>query len=932
MPDGSQNGAPMPRSSVSSRTRRPQPVAATTSYPPTEALSQTSIQPPANGGGYFQPVAPGAAAPYGGTPTGQPNYGPGPVAGGPGAMPMSSNHGMAAAPRPMGVPTTQSPYAPVNTSHGVARNDPRGYPNPSKIPFNPSKVTYNTGSFANPPAAWSKFFVDDRGSCSPRFMRSTMYQMPCTSTLLNQTKIPLALVVQPLADVGVDEDEVPLLDAGAAGPIRCRRCSAYINPFVKFVENGNYYVCPMCSTQNEVPAEYFSPIEANGYRRDIAERQELWRGSVDWVAPADFITRTQVEPPLMLFLIDVSSSSIQSGLLRAFINSVKQIMESQFAEDSNMQFGFITFNKSVHFWRLLPKLQMVVVPRVNHVFSPLPASCFVGNYETQRQYIDAFFNEVLLTFPQQNTQHTPESCLGAAINAAMLAIGNQRGGRIVVLQSALPNHGPGALKMREDVSSYGKDAEGLLYQPIGQHYATIGGACAKRFIQVDMICCGSGFSDLATLGDLSRLTGGHLSYIPGFSIEAHEEKLYYDLFRIMTRAHGTEAIARMRTSEGLVVDSYSGHFAPGEGDVELPGIDADQTLVVYLKHDGDIDEKKNSVLQFAMVYTNEAGQRLIRVHTLAIQSTKIIANVFKASDISAVLLAILRQGIANLGKSSIGEIRGLVTAKTAAILASYRKYCTKAGRNDQELILPEALKFLPVHVLGALKSILLSNPNSVAEIPSIADLRIANVRLITSASLESLIARFYPRIYSIHKLHRQMNLELLRAQNKANEEDGEEDSEDSSSENEIPLPGDEDHYGSYWLPALTRASASELEAGGVYLMDNGETIVLAFHPPINTEISSSLINESGQLIYNPEDELNRRVWNMLQAIRYRRPSYQPVVLTDTSQNTIPRRILYSGFIEDGSDDYNNKDQVKLLYKLGYFGYLCYVHQTVHDKM
>jgi hypothetical protein len=34
-----------------------------------------------------------------------------------------------------------------------------------------------------------------------------------------------------------------------------------------------------------VPDEYFSPLEVNGLRRDIAERAELWRGSVDFVAP-----------------------------------------------------------------------------------------------------------------------------------------------------------------------------------------------------------------------------------------------------------------------------------------------------------------------------------------------------------------------------------------------------------------------------------------------------------------------------------------------------------------------------------------------------------------------------------------------------------------------------------------------------------------------
>jgi protein transport protein SEC24 len=898
-------------------------------------MEQLQITPGVPAPGYFSPPTPGSVPAYGQANYPQNGYPSGPVPGSPVggvAMPTSTQPGVGAAPRAGGVPTTHAPYQPPNTSHSLRKLDPRTLPNPSKIPFTPNRVNYNTSTFGNPPAAWSKYFVDDRGSCSPRFMRSTLSQIPNSSSLLNQTRIPMAVVVQPLADVGIEEEEVPILDGGASGPIRCRRCSAYISPFARFVENGRCYICPMCSTQNEVPDEYFSPIEGNGLRRDIAERQELWRGSVDWIAPADFITRTEAEPPLILFVIDVSATSLQSGLLRGFVNSAKQIMEAQFAEDSNVQFGFITFNKSIHFWRLVPKLQLVMVPHVDHVFSPLPASCLIANYATQRQLIDAFFNEVILTFPQQQTQSAAESCLGSAINAAMLAIGNKRGGRIVLLQSSLPNQGPFALKSREDVSSYGKDAERNFYQPFGKQYASLAGECAKRFIQIDTLACGSGYCDLATLGDLSRLTGGHFAYMPGFALETHEEKLYYDLFRIMTRAHGSEAIGRLRTSEGLVVDSYSGHFMPGEGDVELAGIDADQTLVVYLKHDGSIDEKKNAVIQFAMVHTNEAGQRLIRVHTLAMHATNVIANVFKSADMSAVFLALIRSTLSTLGKDTISEIRTEITNRTAAILASYRKYCTKSGRNDQELILPEALKLLPVHILGVLKSILLSNPTSVADIPSIADMRMAYVRLMFSASLESLIPHFYPRIYSVHKLHRRLEVERLRRLTKESDAASDEEEDDDNSFYGIPLPGDEDHYGSYWLPGLIRASAAELEAGGVYLMDTGEAIVLAFHPPIDTNISSVLLNEQGQLIYNEESDLNTRVWKMIEAIRYRRPSYQPVLLTDTSQNTPARRLFYSRFIEDGSDDYQNKDQIKLLYKLGYYGYLCHVHLAVQDKI
>ena len=43
------------------------------------------------------------------------------------------------------------------------------------------------------------------GSCSPRYMRSTLYTVPSTKDLLNQCRIPLGLIIQPFANVPLSE-------------------------------------------------------------------------------------------------------------------------------------------------------------------------------------------------------------------------------------------------------------------------------------------------------------------------------------------------------------------------------------------------------------------------------------------------------------------------------------------------------------------------------------------------------------------------------------------------------------------------------------------------------------------------------------------------------------------------------------------------------
>ena len=43
------------------------------------------------------------------------------------------------------------------------------------------------------------------GNCSPRFMRCTMYNIPCNKDLLQASSIPLATVITPFAETGPSE-------------------------------------------------------------------------------------------------------------------------------------------------------------------------------------------------------------------------------------------------------------------------------------------------------------------------------------------------------------------------------------------------------------------------------------------------------------------------------------------------------------------------------------------------------------------------------------------------------------------------------------------------------------------------------------------------------------------------------------------------------
>lgn len=77
-----------------------------------------------------------------------------------------------------------------------------------------------------------------------------------------------------------------------------------------------------------VPIEYFCSLDENGRRRDADERPELSCGSVEYVAPTEYMVRPPM-PPVYFFLIDVSISAVKSGMLKVSIShSLESLLNS----------------------------------------------------------------------------------------------------------------------------------------------------------------------------------------------------------------------------------------------------------------------------------------------------------------------------------------------------------------------------------------------------------------------------------------------------------------------------------------------------------------------------------------------------------------------------------------------------------------------------
>jgi len=290
-------------------------------------------------------------------------------------FPASANSSYSPAGQPSARPNfgaTNPPITPSNAPGSAqGRVDPEQIPSVPRSRDGPAQYyldhIYPTMEQHLPPPAAVPFIAHDQGNSSPKFARLTLNNIPSTSEALSSTGLPLGLLLQPLAALQAGENPVPVLDFGETGPPRCRRCRAYINPFMTFRAGGNKLVCNMCTHPNEVAPEYFAPTDPSGVRVDREQRPELTMGTVEFMVPKEYWAK---EPTGLqwLFLIDVSQEAVNRGFLEAVCEGILGALygkdpptdagdeqDGKEHERKGMlplgsKVGFVTFDKEVHFY------------------------------------------------------------------------------------------------------------------------------------------------------------------------------------------------------------------------------------------------------------------------------------------------------------------------------------------------------------------------------------------------------------------------------------------------------------------------------------------------------------------------------------------------------------------------------------------------------
>eukprot|EP00921_Rhytidocystis_pertsovi_P012141 GHVQ01019654.1.p1 GENE.GHVQ01019654.1~~GHVQ01019654.1.p1 ORF type:complete len:681 (+),score=54.96 GHVQ01019654.1:1136-3178(+) len=569
--------------------------------------------------------------------------------------------------------------------------------------------------------------------------------------------------------------------------VRCKRCRSYVNPFVQWEANGRRWLCNMCEYLNDTPQFYYKPLGEQGKREDRYERPELCLGSVEFIAPPDYMVRPP-QPPTYMIVIDVSLAAVTSGLVDTVCQGVKKALQSgQICGGSRSLVGIMTYDTTIHFYNLNPNQsqpQMVVVADLDELFIPLPDHILV-NATDARQVLESLVDSLPNMW---RTNRINESCMGSALRAAYLAM-KHIGGKLMLFGSTIPTIGELQLKANRDSStkptarnnnSATTDREVELLKPESDTYRSFAEHLTKSQISAELFLCSAGSMDLASIAPLAKFTSGDLHYYGQFNAHTHGDKLSSELVHTLTRETGWEAVMRFRISRGWRITNWYGHFFFRGADLlVVPSCHADQAFAITLEMEENVVQESLAYLQSALLYTNSDGERRIRVHTFCLPVTQHFSEIGNSMDVQVTAVILAQQAMQTSIKSKLAEGRSYLQTLCSQIVSS-----GQGGGGTQY----EGQRVLPLYVLGILKSMAFRDSKEVTP-----DMRMFHWMRLDSLSIEMQAAYFYPRLLPLHNLQ--------------------------------PEQGSLDANGQVVLPQALNLSSEQMTQEGAYILEDGESMM-----------------------------------------------------------------------------------------------------------
>ena len=739
-------------------------------------------------------------------------------------------------------------------------------------------------------------------NCSSEYISTTTNIFPSNSETLAQLSLPIAISLCPMKNTGLD---IPFVDYGEKNIPRCpnRNCRAYLNPFVKFINGGEKWICNICGQINDTEDYYYCDVDKNGERLDMNSKTELCCGTYEFFANKTYWKKGKTPTEAMFFFVfETSLGAIDNGFFNACVESVKDVISNEsFYNGNNVKISIITYNLGVDFYSFNEKYtqpQMLTVNEIedNDIFLPTNINNLIFNLKNDKDKILQILDLIQNTFNRNNANIINNNCkdslkIFAAIVGAYL-IGKRNGGKIILFSSSnalnsIPKMNSGLDKnmTKEQIAYSAHDKRKL---------GNIGINLTNQNIGCDIFASAESQINTFTLNQICEFSNGHLYFFKKFNIDLHYKNIFNQIRRVLTRPICWEGVNRTRFSMGYKISSYSTPVLISNGDLFIfPTGDSDQNYLFSVSppntktNEGEENEKKNDYfytnekkekylyIQSALLYSYGDGNRRIRIHNLCLPVSNNLRHIFNEVNADILATHYLKDTIDKIYK--IKNISNAIISTDTQFKHFIDKVMSFQQRMNKEL-LPN-LDYLPLYMIGIFKHRIFCKE----EIEKNYDIDISNFLRVSLQKLSSqeIITFMVPSIYSLHELENDKNLGTF----------------DSAS-------------GEINLPNMISSSKSSMEENGLYLIDNGYLLIIYVKKGVSPYILKNLfgvenlsfltmvINEDNVFGENDDNEFKERIRNILDYIRGGKSLFQNLIFV--FEGAGGERIINESLIEDNN--------------------------------
>ncbi|XP_070992458.1 protein transport protein Sec24C [Oncorhynchus clarkii lewisi] len=553
-----------------------------------------------------------------------------------------------------------------------------------------------------PPLATTDCVMEDRGNCSPRFILSTSYCVPCEGQTALQSHLPLGALVSPLAKLHTGER--PLSVCMEADTVKgCGECGAYMCSAMGWQDCGQRFYCPFCGKLREVGWQHYQPTQGvEGNRVDREQRPELSLGSYEILD-----SQQDVPAAVLLLAVDVSAAALRGGHLELISQQLRSLLTSLNREEgafqSDVRVGLMTYDSRIHLYDLSPALSrphMLVVTETEDLQLPVREGLLVP----LKDCIDSI-NSVLQRIPLFSAEFEEASgvLLELPVKAGLVVL-QELGcpGKLLVFQTAPFIEGT---HTHNSSSFFSSNKPKSLFQP-PDPAVSLAKECVSQGCGVHLFVFSQQDVGGAWPGHVPYLTGGELHCYHSLQGELDRERFSSDLRRTVKTETGYRATLRVHVSKDLRVSGCYGSFVPGPNPahVTMATLDWRTTLAVELTHSRALDEKRGVVIQTVLSYTSQQGERRTRVHSLSLCCSHHLLDTFCNCQAQTLLTFYCKKMYCAVLERPLQELREELQTEVTESLACYRKHCSSSSVSPGQLVLPQHLKTLPVYLNSLRKS------------------------------------------------------------------------------------------------------------------------------------------------------------------------------------------------------------------------------------